>query len=238
MPDDKIKYYKNKARADKDIYQPYVPQYQVMGIEPSEIKSAVSSPLNVQVIPPVPTEDNPRTRKVGIRQPYAVPTPSPIGNGGVPNIGNNMEHAWSSDGDEIIDDLFYQNLDEVLDNRPMIDNNDYISDVALGLLDLAPVEELPSLDEVAIPIAKQFVSSKETTSETDDIYDILYSLSENDYLMIVSSVAVCSGKLEDVQEQARLLVFGDHELCDGHPVPLEDILIIKRAPIKVGLFLE
>jgi hypothetical protein len=234
MPDVKIKTYKNPERNKPDNHKSYVPQYQIMGVEPDDFKGAIvpdSYKSNHN-----PTADNPRIRPQNIRQPYAESTDSPVGRGKgpVPNVGNNMEHTWSSVNGEIIDDL--TNLPMIDSDHEMIDNNDYVSDAAFGT-----AEELPSLDEVKTPPTKSFMSQKDlkkVISDNDDINSIIFSLSESDYLLIVDGVSVCSGPMAEVQEQARLLVFGEHKLCDGNPVPIDDIIIIKRVPIKVGLFLE
>jgi len=34
------------------------------------------------------------------------------------------------------------------------------------------------------------------------------------------------------------LVFGEHEMCGGSPIPVEDLLIVKRVKVKVGLFFD
>jgi hypothetical protein len=123
--------------------------------------------------------------------------------------------------------------------HPMVDNNDYVSTAALGVSEEFH-EELPALDEVTHPPAKKFAVQPQpaATPDADDLIAILHNLSEGDYLLMVDGVAVCSGPVEDVQEQAKLLVFGEHEMCDGNPIPVDDIVVIKRVPIKVGLFLE
>jgi hypothetical protein len=244
MSNGKVKVYKNPARNVSETYKPYVPQYQVRGIEPEEHKSSQSSILGMGVKPnPLPL-DNPRAPKSAIRQPYAEATSSPVGRGRgpVPNVGNNMEHTWSSVNEEIVDDL---TGGSALDpNHEMVDNNDYVSASALGLS-----EELPALDEVAHPVAKQFTPKNflsqaelanvmKTEESRDDLFGIVEDLEEGTYLLIVNGVAVCSGPADEIQDQARALVFGEHELCDGEPIPAEDLVILKRATVKVGLFLE
>lgn len=217
MSNDKIKVYKNKERSKPEVNKNYVPQYQIMGIEPEEIKSAVSTGQHTISIPD--TNDNPRTRRVSVRQPYAELDPSFVsGNKGpVPNVGNNMEHTWSS-VDELIDDL-----SEIEPNHQMIDNNDYVSEKALGILQPAQIEN---------PV-KTFVAPEE-----DATISVVSELSEGDYLLLAGGVSICSGPVIEIQEQARLLVFGEHPLCDGNPIPIDDIIVIKRVPIKIGLFLE
>lgn len=214
---DKVKIYKNPARSEQEQRKPYTPQYQLMGVDPEEYKSAIAG-AQAPVAGAQSTSDNPRTRKPGIRQPYAATTDSPIGRGRgpVPNVGNNMEHTWSSVDGEIIDDVA---LDA---NHPMVDNNEFVSTEALG------------------DSKKQTFTLPPTTvtPEVDEVLSILYTLTEGDYLLLVNGVTVCSGPVDDIQEQARLLVFGEHEMCDGNPIPVDGIVVVKRVPIKVGLFLE
>ena len=231
MSDEKIKVYKNKERNAPESHKSYIPQYQLMGVEPDEIKSAVVPEVRVSNQPP--TNDNPRTRRLGIRQPYANPMSMDLNKGPVPNVGNNMEHSWSSVDGEIVDDLTDDH--EIMSNRPIVDNNDYVSDEALGLPRSPSREELPSLDEMIHPPVKRFV---EESIDADDINDVISKLTEGDYLLMIGGVSVCSGPAEEIEEQARLLVFGEHELCDGNPIPVDDIIVIKRVPIKIGLFLE
>lgn len=239
----RIKTYKNRNRQAPEKYNAYVPQYQVRGVEPAEYRSAVV-PENTQVA--VPKEAAQRVRKVGVRQPYAESVPSPVGRGKgpIPNVGNNVEHTWSGvDGDlvDIIDNLDEQTLDP---NHPMVDNNDFVSDAALGFS--AQQEVLPMLDEVKSPPRKRFTQqevqrafeAKPQHTVTEDLFPVVADLEDGSYLLLVDGVPVCSGPKEEIEEQARALVFGEHEMCDGNPVPEDDIVIIKRVTVKVGLFLE
>jgi hypothetical protein len=107
MTDSKVKLYKNPARSKPEPRKVYTPQYQVMGVEPEEFKSAVAPANHIIVARSPQTADNPRTRTPGMRQPYAETVTSPIGRGRgpVPNVGNNMEHTWSSVDVEIVDDI-------------------------------------------------------------------------------------------------------------------------------------
>lgn len=223
MSNGKVKVYKNPDRSKGAPFKPYVPQYQLMGIEPEEFKSAVVPPNYPQA---KPSEVNPRTRpQFSVRQDYATPTPSPIGRGfgPIPNVGNNIEHTWSGVDKEIVDDL----QSDIDPNHPMIDNNEYVSEEALG----QPTAATQSLQSF---MAESTVRS----NDPDDLIPILQDLEEGSYLLLANGVAVCSGPLEDIQEQASALVFGEHDLCAGNPIPVEDIVILKRAVIKFGLFLE
>ena len=67
---DDVKLYKNADRSKPIAYKKYVPQYQLLGVEPEEVRSAVV-PANIlaQANPLPPT--NPRSTRAPVRQPYA-----------------------------------------------------------------------------------------------------------------------------------------------------------------------
>ena len=172
----KIKFYKNPRRAENEPVEKYVPQYQQLGVEPVQYDAPKHAN---QIKLAAPTEDNPRLSKPAIRQEYAAPV-SPVSFGMLPNVGNNMEHSWSSVDGEIIDDIGF-------DNSKLIDNNDYVSDSAFNGVDSSvfnPVKE-------------------------GSLVEDLYGLDEEDYVLIVNGNLICSGSLLSVQEQVKLVVFGE-----------------------------
>jgi hypothetical protein len=245
----KVKLYKNKARVNQPTsLKPYVPQYQLMGVEPEELhgKSEVSIPPIVNRIS-LP-KDNPRAPRSLIQQPYAETVPSPIGRGRglLPNVGNNMEQTWSGVDNEIIDDI------ELDPNHPMIDNNEFVSATSLGLPE-GTAEDMVEVEEEDLPefqaqstfpvddtVKKTFLTENELQDALKEEYllTVLQQLEEEEYLLMVDGVSVCSGPLDEVQLQTRALVFGEHPLCDGNPIPIDDIIVLKRVKIKIGLFLE
>lgn len=255
MSDDtniKVKIYKNHDREQGEKYKPYVPQYLVHGKEPEEYHGAVV-PSGIALAKP--TSDNPRgSKRPGLRQSYAVESTSPIGRGRgpVPNVGNNMEHTWSGVDDDIVDDLSGESIDP---NHEMIDNNDFVTDEALGVqppmvwqngptagdIRSAPepgkvtIEMPPSTAEL---VEKMAPNQRSNPASSDEILYILRDLAEDSYLLIVDGTPICSGPMEEIQDQARAMVFGEHEICDGNPVSPDDIVILKRVKVKVGLFLE
>lgn len=117
---DDVKLYTNADRSKPIAYKKYVPQYQLLGIEPEEVRSAVVPNTILAKANPLPLT-NPRSSHAPVRQPYARVIPSPIKKDPVPNVGNNMEHTWSSVDGELIDDL------SIDIDHPMIDNNDFVS---------------------------------------------------------------------------------------------------------------
>src|SRR6202020_218615 len=196
--------------------------------------------------------ENPRAKRMPMRQEYATASVSPVGKDSIPNVGNSMEHSWSSVDGEMGDDLSGQAIDP---NHPMIDNNDELTDQALGNQSLSKPEYLPRIQVVE----KQYQSGATASNlqpdyrpatiivdensgrkpmankDTDQLSTIVAELEDDSYLLIVAGTPLCSGPLDEIQEQATLFVFGEHSLCEGQPVPLEDIIVIKRVKVKTGL---
>ena len=196
-----------------------------------------------------PSADNPRgNKRPALRQPYAAVTTSPIGRGRgpVPNVGNNMEHTWSSVDGEIVDDLTGETVEP---SEQMVDNNEFMSDQALGYQSGFTAEDIQGpmkRGNVVIEQPSDFLTGMQEasvepqapTGDTEDLLSIVADLTDESYLLIVTGVPVCSGPKEEIEDQARALVFGEHEMCDGNPIPIDDIIILKRVKVRVGLFLE
>jgi len=226
----KVKVYKNPARNKPDAFKPYVPQYQVRGVEPQEYKSPLAPGYQSEIAKP--STDNPRQPRPVIRQPYAEAVTSPIGRGRglLPNVGNNMEQTWSSVDGEIVDDL----VEAPPDETPMVDNNEYVSNEALGLQPGSPlVVEYDEDDSEDDPEEIEY-----STELGSLLYQTLSHMDGGDYLLLIKGNVIEVGPLEHIQEVTRLLVFGEHEQYQGNPVPVDDILVIKKAKIEVGVFLE
>lgn len=237
----KVKLYKNPSRSRPDTQKPYVPQYQIMGVEPQEYKSPLAPGYHVEIAKP--STDNPRKPRVVMQQPYAEAVTSPIGRGRgpIPNVGNNMEQTWSSVDGEIVDDLTEDHSDQ-----PMVDNNEFVTNEALGLPPEAPLvveddNNRPFVIETEEPSEDEEVSDEEfgdTTELGGLLYQALTAMSGGEYLLLIKGEMVCSGPLDYIQATTRELVFGEHERCQGNPVPVDDILVIKKTKIEVGVFLE
>jgi len=234
----KVKLIKNPERNKPAAYKPYVPQYQVHGKEPQEYHGGAVAPGHQLARPTSLPNDNPRARRAPVRQPYAEAVPSPIGRGRgpVPNVGNNMEHTWSGVDGEIVDDLSNPEFDN---QQQMIDNNDFVTEAALGFQSGPTAADIAPNYQVFPPSAiEQEIEAIHRPADPNDLLPVLAELDDESYLLIVAGVPVCSGPKEEIEDQARALVFGEHELSDGNPVPVDDIIILKRVKVKVGLFLE
>jgi hypothetical protein len=204
----RVIFYKNKKRNEPEKIKSNIPQYQELGITPSEYKSSIVPEANVKVATTQQmTTENPRVRKVGLRQPYSAVIPSPLGRDALPNVGNNIEQTWSGVDGDVTDD------NEIDPNHTMIDNNDMI-------------------------FYEDSTLSSSRSESSSDLQSILEKMEEGGYLLLVDGVPICSGSQQEVENQSQALVFGEHELCEGHPVSVDNLTIIKKIKIKVGLFLE
>jgi len=187
-----IKIYKNKLRNIKDNYQPPVPQYQELNIEPMEYKSGIVPPNT----PMIKSQDVAnRNRQFSIRE-------DNVSQVVLPNINKVPQQTWSSLDGEIIDDVFDQ-------SHKMIDNNFYIEEV-------------------------------DPTKEDNDqsFISIVNDLKNDHYLLFLYGEAICSGPVEEIETEARALIFGEHVLCNGEPISEENIVVLKKIQIKVGVFLQ
>lgn len=233
-----MKLYKNPDRKIPTSYKPYVPAYEVHGISPIEIAPASVPAVQKQLSrnAPVVSRNNPRIRPTQIFRknvPFAdIPTTeSPVGNGPLPNIGNNVEANWVSvDGDDF-DDVF---LDEEGDqlhkatlepDRPMIDNN---------LDDPNNYQDIP--EEVPPPPENRPTYMVDDPEE-EKVAEAL-DIGADDYVLIVSGNILSIGNLDVVQEEVRALCFGEHEINKTNDITLDDIIVLKRVKLKVGVFLE
>ena len=209
MSQSKVKLYKNPDRNKEIAHKPYVPQYQLMGVEPEEWKS---NPVPSGTVPMQNSEDNPRLKNIGLRQDAG----SLSKNFSIPNVGNNRDYTWSGVDGDIVDDI-----EEISGQSSMIDNNDYVSDQALGLSDSVTVkQEKVKLNNV----------------EENNLLSVIENLEDKNYLLLVNDVVVCSGTLEKVEEQVKNLAFGDHELCGGEPIPVSDLIVLKKIQLKLASF--
>ena len=209
MSHDNIKIYKNPLRDEVDVVVPYTPHYKLKNIS---VENGNSMALGfVKNLNP-----NKSLERVAVKQPYA--EASEISESisttvMVPNVGNSMEHTWSSVDDYILDDLSNGSIS--LDpNQAMIDNNDYLN----YLKD----------DEI---------KNDENISSTS-LIKVIEQIEEDSYLLLLYNEPIYSGTLKNIEEHARTLIFGDHELNISKSITIDDIMVIKKVRIKVGLFLE
>lgn len=199
---------KNPARLVPDQIVQYVPQYRLMEIEPTEYSSP---PTPNAIVIAKGSPENPRLPRSAVRQPYAeVPLAKKDLPKDIPNVGNNVEHVWSSVDGEIIDDI----SEEMDPETEMVDNNEFVSPL-LG-------------------------SSQEQTTmegEFQQFANMMQAVDDGEYLLLVKGVAIDKGSIIEIEPIVQDLLFGTHEICDGQPFVAEDVLVIRKVPVKIGIFL-
>lgn len=105
-----VKIYKNKSRNFKDEYKAPVPQYQELGVTPTEYKSSIIPPHSPVIKPQEPIN---RNREPSIRLNTA-----------------EVKQSWASLDGNIIDDNFARNQ-----SQQLIDNNDFYTEEAFDSLE-------------------------------------------------------------------------------------------------------
>jgi hypothetical protein len=207
----KVKYYRNADRNVKEPFYRSQPQYQALGAQPTQFGEAanvISNNLNLSRI----KQESPRygTYQVGLQ-------------------------------DNALDDSFDVEFDESNDQTPMIDNNDYVV-IETKSNPIKP-KNLPTIEA---PRFKQQAPTQvlsnppkasprvQTTVQVqrDETIEILKELKTDEYLLIANGEVLCSGPLEEIEEQAKNIYFDEKSNME-----INDLIILKRISIKVGLFL-
>lgn len=236
------KYFKNPERAKVTPFQNYVPRYQLMGITPAPAATGEIAvhkgyaetdlghrniPFAARVLPKaadpklIAGKDRyPKTRNV----PYAEPVEMSsdiIRNVTLPNVGNNVENTWSGmDGLIIDEENNYATVDK---NQSMIDNN---FDDENNYLDI-PQE----LEEAPLPLIE--------VEDTVTVFDAAQlNIGYNEYVLAVKGEIISTGPMDQIQEEVRELVFNEHPLSGENVISTDDIIVLKRIKIKVGVFIE
>jgi hypothetical protein len=253
MPDQPVKIYRHPQRNTPDPTPVYTPNYETLGVEPqlyqqpNQHAKIVGNQILIQKPQPLPLT-NPRAKRAPIRQPYAEATQAPpIGRNQLPNVGNNMEHSWSSVDGEIVDDL------TIDPNAHMIDNNEFVQASAFQNGFTAQDLSQPVAMQGQVIIEQpthQHIQARPQISSSEDLLSVISDLSDDAFLLIVQGVPLCSGPKTEMEDQVQALVLGVHELCgvdltssdaskgQGQPVPIEEIILVKRVRIEAGVFIR
>jgi hypothetical protein len=208
------KYWKNLARDKKPKVAPYVPQWQLLGTEPVPVD--FGNPNNPQQLTrhaPFIAHTAPRNKRetihsVSANVPFAEVVPT----------ANRHTATLPNVGNNIentwaaFDDAMNEsgNFAEGVDpNHPMIDNNDFVEDQSNSQEEYIMVEDASQLN-----------------------------VEYNEYVLMVNGEIISTGALDPIQEEVRALVFGEHPLTQNQAVDPDNIVVLKRIKIKVGVFLE
>jgi hypothetical protein len=220
------KYFKNPARGKKQSMPLYVPQWQQLGKEPVKVDfgSPQGSPQLTKHAPFIAHTTSARVARtpgIGANVPFAEVAPSPVRhNASMPNVGNNIENTWAALDEAVINEdgeLVEGALDP---NHPMIDNN---------FDDPNNYQHIPPHVRTA-PVSQDEYIVVEDSSQLNIEY--------NEYVLVFDGEIISTGALDPIQEEIRALIFGEHPLAQNRSIAPEDVIVLKRIKIKVGVFIE
>ena len=101
-------------------------------------------------------------------------------------------------------------------------------------LDIDPNEKMIDNNEV---INYEDIEVKSDNFSIDGLESVL-DLKEGQYILFVQDMVIDVGDKDKIINIATSLIFGEHEICEGNEVPIDNISVLKKVPVKVGLFLE
>lgn len=195
-------------------YKPYVPQYKLRGLEPQDFVGTKGekflTPHKPIVVKGTPDMSLCKPTFRGMPSAQNVPFAEAVSTQQAFDIPNigNNNENVWSGIDQFVIDDM--GLDQ---NHQMIDNNNFV-DIDAG--------------------TSKVVSDAIPT----DVISNQIEMNDDEYLLAIEDNIIATGSRETIEEQVRQLVFGEHELCDGKQIPANDIMVLKRLKIKVGVFLE
>lgn len=230
----KTKYFKNPDRDIPKPFQPYIPQWQLLGKEPTGMTAGkvptVSTQTQLTKHAPFISYLNPKVRPVpaiGQNVPFAETGSATIGHAPLPNVGNNVENTWAGIDGMLVDDVGDQVKIDI--NQPMIDNNDDDLNNYLHIPKVLGSAPAPQMQEV------------ENQEEEDDLathLEVALRHPEGESVLVVRGEIISVGTTASIQEEVRSLIFEEHPLSKDNNITIDDIVVLKRVKIKVGVFLE
>lgn len=202
------KLFKNPARGQSAQYQPYIPQYQLRGIVPAQAGEPLSAP---GVVSP---QNSRGAAFVLPKKPKAGPTPLPkTQNVPYAEVGQAFNGSVPNIGNNI--ENTWASVDEMVvdetENYVQVDPDQLMVDN--NLLTQTKESEMTVVDAGMLDIG----------------YD--------EYVLLVQGEIVNTGKFESIQQEIRDLIFNEHPLSVDNSIVIDDIVVLKRIKVKVGVFL-
>ena len=217
MTDTKPKYFSNPLRKVEKPYTPYVPHYQMKGIQPAEVGGAQidtksnPTPNRVNIITAMPGPQRTTPTIVSRNVPYASLTQSNFGSSPgfipLPNNGNNIEQTWN--GDLVEESVQLSDADEIVDNNEFID-----------------------IESLQIP-SKFDDQANENPSLENESGEMVISIGE--FVLLVDGNVMIVGSQEEVQEAVQAILFG--EFPGVGQKNMDDLIVLRRVEVKAGVFI-
>ena len=138
-------------------------------------------------------------------------------NSTLPNVGNNSEVVWAGMDAMLMDEEGNVVDQDDLDDQKVIDNN--------WEQNFRPPIQI--LEEVGDEMETMTVSD---TSQLNVGYD--------EFVLVVYGEIITTGTLDEIQQEVRTLVLGGHSATAGEPIEVNEIVLLKRVSVKVGVFID
>lgn len=62
--------------------------------------------------------------------------------------------------------------------------------------------------------------------------------SAGDYLLMIDGNIICSGSIKIVEKKAQDILYGDDEEFKDRPINQEDMVVLKRVNLQIGVFIK
>lgn len=231
-----VKYVKNPMRGKTAPFKPYVPNWKERGIEPTDgfTDRPVSQATNNTAL----SQRRPFVAKVIHKKPEVVSNKIPYAEVGQdikiittsPNVGSDNE--WFEDF-SVVEGQSNLQLDQ---DQEMIDNNEIVSYASSTL----PFVQRPT--NIQLEYAGQPIQLPTEESVQEEVIEIVESSFANvesgQYILMIDDQTISIGEMAEVEAEVSALIFGEHPLFQDQAITTDRIVVLKRVPIKVGVFLE
>ena len=231
----KERIFRNSARNTvKEQVKPYVPQYQLRGIQPQPFGGSVNIRFKEEEKLPL---INPRATR-------SFSPPSILPNSFLNALENKPDanaKTWSSLDNDIMYDLDDEDNEDgqAVDPNLLDHNNDYYSAKAFGFDSEEELEEAMIKAQKLVNGNSVIVSEEEQrkafTESLDNQPVSFQNLEDDEYALIINNEIISKGPIEEIQYQVNLILFGG--ILDT-PVDKESITIVKKVKLRVGAFIE
>lgn len=97
------------------------------------------------------------------------------------------------------------------------------------------VQELASLDgeilDQDLPLEKEKSTTRHTVPISNPTVPAI-----GDFILMVFGTIIARGTQDYVLEEAKLILYGEHSNFRGAKVKIDDLVVLKRVGLKVGVF--
>lgn len=107
------------------------------------------------------------------------------------------------------------------ENGHIIDNNDYVN---LGYASM-PLKQAKQPAPTPAPAAPKPAENASSPNV-------------GDYILMVFGKLVASGTIDKIESKVKSIMYGDDPEFTGLEISMDDIIVLKRVAIKVGIFID